>query len=277
MVMDMVKIREEQIKDYFKKHKYSTYKEIAKKYNVTIELIRKKFRNQIVSSLNHKCKYIIYIPNHTFDQYNLIKIKGVLFSKFGNIKDTLVQIIKLNDCISSKKLYRIMGFNVRTQISQLTKKRKIFTKNQGNHSLYSLQPLREEVVKEKEFDIASLKQNDKVLRDLQIIKELKELKKTEVANKHNITPETVRNIEERFKKESVKGLIHIRKPKTVKISSSTQAAIITEAIQHPEKTPKEIKESVQQIKSVSLKTIEKTINKVKDYSHSKKNLLLEIK
>lgn len=270
----MTKINEKQIKAYFSKHVYSTYDKLAKKFNVSSVLIRKKFGRKIVSSLNNKSKYIIYAPHHTFDSNGLKKIKGILFSKFGSIKGTLKFLIGSKEVISSKELYAIIGFNVRQQISQLIKNKEIFTKKKGKHSLYSLKPLQGEIVKEKEFNITSLKENDKVLKHLQIIKELKENKKINVARKHNISVETVRNIEERFNKDGVNGLIHTRKHKAIRISSPKQAAVIAEVAKYPNKSLKEIQESVNE--RIELGKIKEITTLMKDIQ-AKKKILLEIK
>ena len=186
-------------------------------------------------------------------------------------------MIKTKDRISSKEIYALFGFNIRPQVSQLINDRKIFTKKQGKHSIYSLDPLQEEIIREKEFDIRSLKEGDKILRDLEIVKEIKESKKTDIAKKHNISVKTITHIEKRFHSHGAKGLIHTRKPKTLEISSTKEAAIIAETIQHPEKTAKEIKATLRQLKSVTIKAIGATIKKVQKFAEPQKKILLEIK
>ncbi|MDP2750468.1 MAG: helix-turn-helix domain-containing protein [Nanoarchaeota archaeon] len=270
----MVKITKQQIKDYFKKHNYSTYADVAKEFNVCHELIRKKFKNEIISSLNYKSKYITYKDNLSFDSNNLTKINNIVFSKDRDIKSTVFNIVKTNDLISSEKLYNLFEFKIRQQVSQLIKTRKIFIKKQAKHSLYSTNPFDDTIIVKEKFDITSLKEGDKLLRDLQIINEIEYRKKIDVARKFNIDPKTINDIKKRFEIGGAKGLIHTRRPKTIKISSSVQAAIITEAVKHPEKSPKEIKKSVN--KPISLKIITDTLEKIKNSIEQKKKLLLEI-
>ncbi len=270
----MVKITKQQIKDYFKKHNYSTYADVAKEFNVCHELIRKKFKNEIISSLNYKSKYIAYKDNLSFDSNNLTKLNTIVFSKQRDIKSTVFNIVKTNDLISSEKLYNLFEFNVRQQVSQLIKTRKIFIKKQAKHSLYSINPFEDKIIVKEKFDITSLKEGDKLLKDLQIINEIKYQKKIDVARKFNINPKTINDIKKRFEIGGARGLIHTRRPNTTKISSSVQAAIITEAVKHPEKSPKEIKKSVN--KPISLKVIIDTLEKIKNSIEPQKKLLLEV-
>ena len=272
----MVKITFSQVEEYFKKHKYSTYANLANEFNVCEELIRKKFKNEIISSLNHKSKHIAYKNNLFFDSNGLTKIDNIIFSKYRDIKSSVLNIIKSNKQILSEKLYGFFSFNIRQQVSQLIKSENIFVKREGKHSLYSITPFDDKIIVKEQFEITSLRENDKLLRDLEIIKETKEKKNIDIARKFNLDPKTINDIKKRFEKRGAKGLIHTRKFETTKISSSTQAAIITDAIKHPEKSPKEIKESLNHIASVSLKTIKETMDKVKEHISSKKKLLLEI-
>ena len=125
--------------------------------------------------------------------------------------------------------------------------------------------------------LTSLKENDKTLRNLQILKELESGKrKSDLAKKYDITTKTINNIKERFEKDGLKGLIHTREDdkEIIKISSPEQAAIVTDLIQNPNKDSKEIKNSLG-IKT-SIKKIENIINPIKDLLKLKKKLLLEI-
>jgi len=179
----MSKITKQQIKDYFKKYNYSTYANVAKEFNVCPELIRKKFKNEIISSLNYKSKYITYKDNLSFDSNNLTKINDIVFSKHRDIKSTVFNIVKTNDLISSEKLYNLFDFNIRQQVSQLIKTKKIFIKKQAKHSLYSANPFEDKIIIKEKFDITSLKEGDKLLNDLQIINEIKYTKKDRCGTK----------------------------------------------------------------------------------------------
>jgi transposase len=66
----------------------------------------------------------------------------------------------------------------------------------------------------------------------------------DIAEKYNITTKTISNIKKRFEEGGVKGLIHTRTSnvETIKVSTPEQAAIITDVVQHPDKTAKEIKD-----------------------------------
>ena len=127
--------------------------------------------------------------------------------------------------------------------------------------------------------LTSLNEEDKSLKYLQILKELEAGKeKPFLAEKYSITTKTIDNIQKRFDKYGLKGLIHTRESKNefIKISSKDELNIIGELIENPEKTAKEIK------KSLNIKTpinkIETIINPIKELLKSKKktSILLKI-
>lgn len=269
-------ITQKDIRAYFKKHKTSTYQDFSKEFGISSVWARQVLRGKVSSSLNFNGRYITLIEGKKFDKYGIIKIDKIIFSKHGSIRATILYLVKTYDKINSGSIYSILGINPGQQLTILLRKNQIFARKQGRTYLYSIEPFKTEIVKEKEFDISSLKEGDKILRDLEIIKETKENKKTEVAKKYDISIDTVRNIEERFNRDGVKGLIHTRKSKTINISSAKEAAIVTELATNPEKTSKEIKKSLNELKSVSLKAINETIKKVKPLIEPKKKILMEI-
>lgn len=272
----MAKITLNQLKEYFNTHKFSTYAIIAKEFNVCQELIRKKFKNEIISSLNFKSKYITYRNLCSFDSNGLAKINNFIFSEHRGIKSTVYNIIKSKDKISSEELYNLFDFNIRQQISQLIKTNKIFVKKKAKHSIYSVNPFNDKIIVNEKFDITSLRKNDKLLRDLQIIKEINEDKKIDIARKYDIDPKTINDIKQRFETRGAKGLIHSRKPEIKRISSSTQAAIIAEAVIHPEKSPNDIKKNIELPKEVPLKEVKKLVTETRKSIELKKKILLEI-
>lgn len=126
-------------------------------------------------------------------------------------------------------------------------------------------------------NLISLRPHDKTLRDIQILKELEAGKdKPSLAEKYEITTKTITNIKKRFDEDGVKGLIHTRASniETVKVSTSEQAAIITEAVLYPNKTAKEVKETTA-VKS-SIQEIQKLITPVLANVKLKKKVVLEI-
>lgn len=127
--------------------------------------------------------------------------------------------------------------------------------------------------------LTSLNKDDKVLRDLQILKELEAGKeKSFLAKKYKITVKTIKNIQERFNKDGLKGLIHTRESKKnemIKISGKEDLNIVGELIENPTKKAKEIKKSLKL--KTSIKKIESLINPIKDLIKLKKKLILKIK
>lgn len=126
-------------------------------------------------------------------------------------------------------------------------------------------------------DFTVLKKDDAVLQKLQIIKELMANKsKVDIAEKYNITTKTISNIKKRFEEDGVKGLIHTRSSnvETVKVSTPEQAAIITDVVQHPDKTAKEIKDETSS--KLSISDIKKLILPLTKQIKLKKKIILEI-
>lgn len=127
--------------------------------------------------------------------------------------------------------------------------------------------------------LTSLKEDDKILRNLQILKELESGKeKSFLAKKYNITSKTIDNIQERFEKDGLKGLIHNRESKTneiIKVTTKEELNIIGELIENPMKESKEIKKSLSV--KIPLKKIESIVNPIKNLIKSKKKLLIEVK
>jgi len=270
-------ISKKEIDDHFSKNEVSTYSDFAKFFSISVITARTKLMNKVSSSLNFKGKYITLIKDKNYNKYGLLKIKTIVFSNHGTIKKTLSHIIEMCDKISSKELYNILfNLKVSQQLTSLLKDKQIFAKKEGRTYLYSLNPFSTELIREEEFEMTSLKEGDKILRDLQIIKELQKKKKVDVAKKHNISTKTISNIEDRFNKGGVKGLIHSRKPEIKRISSSIQAAIITEAAIHPEKSSKEIKRDIEIPKKVQLKEVNKLVIETRKSIESKKKIFLEI-
>jgi len=130
----------------------------------------------------------------------------------------------------------------------------------------------------KQLFLMKGKKEYKIMRQLEIIKNLDAGKnKFDIATIYGVSAKTVENIEKRFEKDGVKGLIHTRSSniETVKVSTPEQAAIITDVVQHPDKTIKEIKEDLGAKAPISV--IKKLISPVLNYLKFKKKIMLEIK
>lgn len=123
-----------------------------------------------------------------------------------------------------------------------------------------------------------LEKDDKNLTRIDILKELDLGKsKQDIAKLYDVSVKTVLNIKERFENEGVKGLIQTRKNnyETVKVSTPEQAAIITDIVQHPDKSAKEIKDTT--ANKSSLSDIKKIITPITKYLKLKKKILLDLR
>lgn len=126
-------------------------------------------------------------------------------------------------------------------------------------------------------DLTELRKDDKVLQKLQIIKDINAGKnKVDVAKSFDISTKTIDNIKTRFEKEGVKGLIHTRisNCETVKVSTPEQAAIITDYVQNPTKSIKDIQTT--NSSKLSLSDIKRLISPLTKNIELKKKILLEI-
>lgn len=122
-----------------------------------------------------------------------------------------------------------------------------------------------------------LKKEDKNLTRIEIIKQLDVGKsKKDIAKIYNVSVKTISNIEKRFEKDGIKGLIHTRESniETVKVSTPEQAAIITDIVQHPTKSAKEIKDAAKT--NITISAIKKLISPVIEQLKLKKKIVLEI-
>ncbi len=122
------------------------------------------------------------------------------------------------------------------------------------------------------------KSDRKKIRDLEIIQKLLDGKsKEDLSILYEVTTKTIENIKRRFDERGVKGLIHTRKSniETVKVSTPEQASIITNVVQHPDKSVKEIKEDIGS--KVSTSVIKKLISPILEHLKLKKKIILEIK
>lgn len=129
----------------------------------------------------------------------------------------------------------------------------------------------------KNDDLRELRKDDKILQQLQIIRDISSGKnKDDVAKSFDISTKTIDNIKTRFEEEGVKGLIHTRSStvEIVKVSTPEQAAIIMDIVQHPDKTAKEIK--TETLSKLSVSDIKKIILPIKMHMEVKKKILLEI-
>ncbi len=121
------------------------------------------------------------------------------------------------------------------------------------------------------------KKDYRMLRQIEIIRELEAGKnKSDIALIYEVSVKTVENIKKRYSERGIQGLIHNRKSnvETVKVSTPEQAAIITDIVQHPDKTVKEIKKDLGVQAPISV--IKKLISPVLNHLKLKKKIILEI-
>jgi transposase len=121
------------------------------------------------------------------------------------------------------------------------------------------------------------KSDRKKIRDLEIVQKLLDGKsKKDLSILYEVNIKTIENIKKRFDKEGVNGLIQTRKSnsKTVKVSNSEEAKLITEYVKNPTDDLNKLKESVKT--KLSTNKIKKIIEPIKESLKVKKKILLEI-
>ena len=129
----------------------------------------------------------------------------------------------------------------------------------------------------KKLFIMKGKKDYRMLRQIEIIRELDKGKnKTDIAVIYEVSVKTVENIKKRYSKNGMRGLIHTRSSniETIKVSTPEQAAIITDIVQHPNKSAKEIKDTV--ASKFTISAIKKLISPITKHLKLKKKILLEI-
>jgi transposase len=176
------------------------------------------------------------------------------------------QIVRQKENYYLYKVERVYDFKI-------NKSKKKTTEYLGKLTPEGLKPPKHKQV----FKPLDIDKTNNLLKKIQIICDLKaNVSKKTIAKSYNITTKTVTNIEKRFEKEGVNGLIHNRKSnvETVKVSTPEQASIITDVIKNPDKSPKEIKETLG-IKT-DLSSIKKLIYPIKEHLKLKKKIKIEI-
>ena len=286
---------------YLNKNKIAKRTDVAKHFKTYPNFISRLLKDEeILFDLNNKQdKHFSILPiiKNEFDANGLCVINGRVFSKLGKIKPTIVHLVYSSvKGLTIPELTKMLKTDNRIYLRELTKnglisrarikKLDIYLSTDESKRAEQIKNNKDEIIPDINIKktipvpegIHLLEESDPVLRDLEIIRQIKSgKKKTEVAKQFNIVPETVANICKRFEQGQTKALIRKRKAEPYKITKSVESAIITEMVQNPNKTPEEITLSIKKIKDVSVKSVTNAMNKVKAFVKPKKNFLLEVR
>lgn len=286
-------VTKKELRDYVIKNKVCKRKSVAQHFNTYPNQVSRLLEDEeLFFDLNDKKNKhftILSVVQNKFDVNGLCTIKGRVFSKMKYVKPSIIKLVDSSSCgLKRQELDSILKTDTRIYLRELTKngqvfrarikKADIYFSTDGNKRMKQIENNKEDVImdvsqKQKSVvteGINSLDKSDPVLRDLEIVRQIKSGKKiVSIAKEFDINRDTVNNICKRFEKNKTKGLIHERKCKPYKISSSTEAAIISEAIKHHGKSPKEIAEILRNNLNLSVKTIKNVISKFKSAIEAK--------
>jgi hypothetical protein len=77
-------------------------------------------------SYNHNGKYFSLKVIARFDSYGIWKYQDIGFSRFGNLKDTVIQLVKYSSAgLTANELGKILGINAQSFISQFRLDRRL--------------------------------------------------------------------------------------------------------------------------------------------------------
>ncbi|MCP3663569.1 MAG: hypothetical protein GY696_13940 [Gammaproteobacteria bacterium] len=105
--------------ELFKNQKVLTMIELVAILRCSERTIQRRFKNWgCYTSYNKNCRYYTLADIPRFDEYGIWKYKGVLFSKFGNLKNTVIAVVKQSDGgLNAHELSEITGLPSYTFLS----------------------------------------------------------------------------------------------------------------------------------------------------------------
>ncbi|MEA3457714.1 MAG: hypothetical protein U9R21_03460 [Candidatus Thermoplasmatota archaeon] len=122
----------------FKEKKVMTNNEISKYIACSIASVRhlrKKWKTY--TSYNKNGMYYVLPDTPEFDKCGIWKYKGILFSQYGNLKKTLISIVRNSpNGLSGNEIGKILSLNPRSFLSHYIGINGILRKKTGNKFIY---------------------------------------------------------------------------------------------------------------------------------------------
>ena len=103
----------------FKKRKIMTVLQLAELLDCSIPTVRIRLRAwRALTSYNQNGRYYTLPAIPTFDAYGLWRYQGIFFSRYGNLKQTLLQLVRLSPMgLEASQIGRLLGLDPRSFLS----------------------------------------------------------------------------------------------------------------------------------------------------------------
>ena len=124
--------------NFFKDGCPHTAKELVEQLGFSRSSVTRHLRkNNALTSVNCNGQYYVFPMTVRFNKYGLGKVEGKVFSRHGNLLDTIANIANGNvSGISPGDIERLTGTNVQSQCLMLFKEKKLFRKKYGKTYYY---------------------------------------------------------------------------------------------------------------------------------------------
>lgn len=111
---------EKDVIDAFKQRKVLTMPELKAMLHCSIATVNRRLKEwNALSSYNKNAQYYTLASIPEFNKKGLWKHKGVLFSKHGTLKNTVIHLVQIsNRGFSNQELQRILGTNTSSYLAQ---------------------------------------------------------------------------------------------------------------------------------------------------------------
>lgn len=128
----------ETITNEIKKRKIVKIKDLIETINCSVwTLFNKLKRCEYNTSINLNRQYITLKDIPTFDPNGLWKYQGVIFSRWGNVEKSIIQIVNKSPMgLSTCELHNIFQMRTHNQLHRLVKKQKLTRVRSGRNQLF---------------------------------------------------------------------------------------------------------------------------------------------
>lgn len=123
---------------FIRKKKIATLNQLATLFNCSVRTVQRQMRSWgVLTSYNKNCRYYTLPDIPQYNNYGLWHCHDVSFSKHGNLKDTIVQIVQKSESgISGSELGLIVKLNARSFLSHFRDDPRLKREQNGIRLIY---------------------------------------------------------------------------------------------------------------------------------------------
>jgi len=138
--------------EMFRGTKIMTLPQLTELLGCTSRTVHRRLKQwHCYTSYNHNSRYYALPEAVEFDGHGIWRFQGISFSRFGDLKKTVVGLIEASEAgLNSRELAALLGLNVHSFLSQFSNDNLIFRQKVGSRLLYlSHNPAMAEAQKER--------------------------------------------------------------------------------------------------------------------------------